>query len=87
MRCAALLKNIHQVMKAEDVLHGAKLFCDLVPVPRDIGSDCGMAVVVECDAVDTTLAMLADVDLNVLALYRIVDDGYEMVFDRRSERG
>ncbi len=85
MSCAALLKNIHQVMKAEDILHKTELYCDLVPVPREISSDCGMAVVIQCDDLDEISSLLAEADINILALYRLCDGNYEMVFDKREE--
>jgi len=40
----ALLHSIHDVMKMEKCLKEAGCWCDLIPVPRAISSDCGMAV-------------------------------------------
>ncbi len=38
--------SIHDVIRAEKVIKEAGIWCDLVPTPREISSDCGMAV--EC---------------------------------------
>ena len=42
--------SIHDVLRAEKVLKAAGLFCDLVPTPRSISSDCGMSI--ECLSAD-----------------------------------
>jgi len=39
-----LFNSIHYVMKAEDLLKDAGIIIDLVPVPREISSDCGMCI-------------------------------------------
>lgn len=41
-----LFNSIHYVMKAEDLLKAAGITIDLVPVPREISSDCGMCIAV-----------------------------------------
>ena len=86
MYCAALLKSIHQVMKAEDLLHGTKLSCDLVPVPREISSDCGMAVVIDCEELAKVREVLEESQIEILALYRVVDSNYELIFDEREKK-
>lgn len=86
MSCAALLKSIHQVMKAEDVLHGTELSCDLVPVPREIASDCGMAVVIECDQIDEVKELLRNAQIEILALFRVKESNYEVIFDKREKK-
>ncbi len=39
-----LFNSIHYVMKAEELLKEAGMTIDLVPVPREISSDCGMCI-------------------------------------------
>jgi len=39
-----LFNSIHYVMKAEELLKDARIIIDLVPVPREISSDCGMCI-------------------------------------------
>ena len=46
-RAAKLLltfQSIHQVLAAEQALKAAGLSPDLVPVPKEISADCGMAI-------------------------------------------
>jgi hypothetical protein len=40
----AIFNNIHQVMKAEKVLKARRLDILLIPVPRSLQSDCGLAI-------------------------------------------
>lgn len=42
--CVAIFHSIHRVMKAEKVLKGAQLEILLIPVPRQLSSDCGLAI-------------------------------------------
>ncbi|WP_303722363.1 DUF3343 domain-containing protein [Malonomonas rubra] len=40
----AIFHSIHRVMKAEKVLKAAGLKILLIPVPRQLSSDCGLAI-------------------------------------------
>lgn len=42
--CVAIFHSIHRVMKAEKVLKQQKLNILLIPVPRQLTSDCGLAI-------------------------------------------
>ena len=44
MTCVIILSSVHRVMRAEKVLKQNGLKVDLVPVPREISSDCGVAI-------------------------------------------
>ena len=44
MKSVLLLESIHQVMRAEKLLKAKGVKIDLIPVPREISSDCGMAI-------------------------------------------
>ncbi len=39
--------SIHYVLKAEKLLKAQGIPLDMVPVPKEISSDCGMALVIE----------------------------------------
>ena len=45
-----VFESVHDVVRAEKTLKKAHIWCDLVPTPREISSDCGMSV--ECHADD-----------------------------------
>lgn len=40
----AVFHSIHRVMKAEKILKGADVSILLIPAPRQISSDCGLAL-------------------------------------------
>jgi len=40
----AVFHSIHRVMKAEKILKGADVAIQLIPAPRQISSDCGLAL-------------------------------------------
>ncbi|HEY6006939.1 MAG TPA: DUF3343 domain-containing protein [Geobacteraceae bacterium] len=40
----AIFNSIHRVLKAEKLLKGARLAMLLIPVPRSLSSDCGLAI-------------------------------------------
>jgi hypothetical protein len=40
----AIFNSVHRVMKAEKLLKGAKLPMLLIPAPRALSSDCGLAI-------------------------------------------
>ena len=47
--CLAIFHSVHRVMKAEKILNGQKLDILLIPVPRQLSADCGMAIRYPCD--------------------------------------
>lgn len=42
--CVAIFNSIHRVMKAEKVLKEGKLSILLIPAPRALHADCGLAI-------------------------------------------
>ncbi|WP_457755511.1 DUF3343 domain-containing protein, partial [Thermodesulfatator indicus] len=44
MKVILLFPSIHYVLKAEKILKKEGVNLDLVPVPKEISSDCGMAL-------------------------------------------
>ena len=47
MKYVFLFESVHRVMRAEKILKGKGIAADLIPVPREINSDCGVAVEVD----------------------------------------
>ena len=46
MKTLLLFRSTHDAIKAERALMSAKIACDVIPVPRTISADCGIAI--EC---------------------------------------
>ncbi len=42
--CVAIFHSVHRVMKAEKVLKGRQLNILMIPAPRQLSADCGMAI-------------------------------------------
>jgi len=56
-------------MKAEKLLKGKGLKVDLIPVPREISSDCGVAVEVDAAIGEKALFLLKEDNITVLECY------------------
>jgi hypothetical protein len=69
MRCILLLGSIHIVMRSEKLLKGEGIEVDLVPVPREVSSDCGVAIDVPLESRKTALALLEKGGISVLACF------------------
>lgn len=75
--CMLLYDSIHDVMRAEKALKQAGLWCDLVPTPRQLSSDCGMAIELECAAAEALLKVLGGPDGG--RVHRAVGDSFEQL--------
>jgi len=65
-----IFSSIHQVLRAEKVLQKADLPFDLIPVPKEVNPDCGLALEVEPDWADEVTAALAAAGLVIEVVYR-----------------
>ena len=57
-------------MKAEKLLKGKGIKIDLIPVPREISSDCGVAVELSEDSESEALSILTENRISILECYR-----------------
>jgi N-acyl-L-homoserine lactone synthetase len=48
-RCIVTFFTVHQALRAEKVLMEAGFKITMIPVPREISSDCGVALAFECE--------------------------------------
>lgn len=74
----AIFHSIHRVMKAEKVLkqHKAKIL--LIPVPRQLTSDCGLAIRMPAEAREMVWELLAAEGLLPAELYRRQQGNYQL---------
>jgi hypothetical protein len=68
--CTALFDSIHDVMAAEKALKRAGVRHDLVPVPRHLGSDCGMAIDFSREDLPRFEAALAQAGIRARSIHR-----------------
>ncbi len=73
----AIFHSIHRVMKAEKVLKSAGADILLIPVPRQLNADCGLAIRYAPQEGDRVAKILRDEGLAPSELYRRVGDDYQ----------
>lgn len=69
MKYVFLFESIHRVMKAEKLLKGKGVKIDLIPVPREINSDCGVAIEVDAGISQKALLCLEEGNIAILECY------------------
>ena len=69
MKYVFLFESVHRVMRAEKILKGKGVSVDLIPVPRQINSDCGVAVEVDAGVGEKALHFLEEGKISVLECY------------------
>lgn len=72
----AIFHSIHRVLKAEKILKLAKVDFLLIPVPRQLTSDCGLALRFSADVKDELLTVLADENLSPVELHQRREGAY-----------
>ncbi len=75
----AIFNNIHRVMKAEKVLKEKRVNFLLIPAPRALKSDCGLAVRYSGTDRVTVEQMLRDAGLAPEEIYRKTGDEFVRV--------
>ncbi len=75
----AIFQSIHRVMKAEKVLKRAKLGILLIPAPRQLTSDCGLAIRYSDAVRPEVLRVLEAENLKPSEIYKKTADGFEKV--------
>ena len=73
-RCYAVLFSIHFVLKAERLLKEQKIVYELAPIPRAIGSSCGMAIEFPCRETQSLKNLLHEADIEIIGLYQRTGD-------------
>ena len=75
-RCALLFESIHQVMAAEARLKAQGIDFDLMPIPTEISSDCGMAVEFECKDKKLVLEAISELTSKCKGVYRLENKAF-----------
>jgi len=78
-----VLYSIHDVMKAEFALKEQGMTYDVIPVPKELSSDCGMALMVSCDDQEAIRDIFKRNNLNIKGAFLKTPDGYEEWTDDR----
>lgn len=64
-----LFPSVHDVVGAERALQKASLWCDLVPTPRDLSSNCGMSLAVRAEDIEAVRALTSRLGLKVDGMF------------------
>lgn len=75
----AIFNSVHRVMKAEKLLKGDKIPMLLIPAPRALTSDCGLAIRYAESDRDTVETLLATSSLNPEEIYQKRDNRFVRV--------
>jgi len=83
MTCVIILSSIHRVMKAEKLLKGRGLKVDLIPVPREISSDCGVALELPSEMGEEALRLMDESRITIHECYRRNGATFEKGMEKR----
>jgi hypothetical protein len=75
MKCVLLFESIHQVMRAEKFLKEKGFPINLIPVPRQISSDCGVAIELPWEDKERVQLQLEECRISILGIYSRDRDG------------
>lgn len=75
----AIFNSVHRVMEAERLLKDKHLKMLLIPAPRALAADCGLAIRYAQDVRGEVEAVLAEAGLLPRELYRKSGENYEKV--------
>lgn len=77
--CVAIFHSIHRVMKAEKVLKEKQLDILLIPVPRTLASDCGLAIRFAADLRAAVERALSEAGLVIVELWLQRDGKFQQM--------
>ncbi len=81
----AVFNSAHQIMKAENILKKCGLAIMLIPAPRVLSTDCGLAIRYNGDINDSVLHALASEKLLPATVYRKESDThYEPIWSNNN---
>ena len=69
MKCVIVFESVHRVMKAEKLLKEKGIKVDVIPVPREISSDCGVAIELSGDSEAEALSILEENRISIAECY------------------
>ena len=76
--CVLLYDSIHDVVRAEKTIKARGIWCDMIPTPRQLSSECGMSLEVRGSDLKSVLLQLQD-DAVAPRIYRVVSGNFKPV--------
>ncbi len=81
----AIFSSIHYVLKAEQLLKGGNISLDVVPVPREISGDCGMAITFAPEKLAEVQGILAAADIAIARIFCREAEGVYREISRKTD--
>jgi hypothetical protein len=78
-KCVALFKSIHEVLKVEEILQKEDIYCDIIPLPRNISKSCGMGVVFICNDLKKIKDKSAENNIEPQYFYRLQEGQFQIM--------
>ena len=75
MKYIFVFESVHRVMRAEKLLKGKGIKIDLIPVPREISSDCGVAIELSAESEEEAFHLLKENKVSILECYTRGQEG------------
>lgn len=76
--CIMLYDSIHDVMHAEKTLKAESIWCDLIPTPRQLSSECGMSLEIRGSDLAAAQESVAG-DAVAPRVYRVVSGNFKQL--------
>lgn len=77
--CVAIFHSIQRVMKAEKQLLARELDILLIPVPRRLSADCGMAIRFSLSSLVAVKDALSQIDMQIAEIWLMRDGEFEQM--------
>jgi len=76
-RWVLLFKSIHHVLSAEKIFKEEGVWHDMIPVPRELSSDCNMAILINIKDVETVKGVLTDARVKPIGVFSPGPTGFK----------
>ena len=77
--CVAIFHSIQRVMKAEKQLLAREQDILLIPVPRRLSADCGMAIRFPLESLASVRSALGQINMQIAELWLMRDGEFEQL--------
>ena len=77
--CVVIFVSLHDVAAAEKALRGQDIWCDMIPTPGELSSNCGMALEVLEEELLLIAEAIGDKDIVYKEIHLEIDTGYREI--------
>ncbi len=77
--CVAIFHSVHRVMKAEKILKQNQLDILLIPVPRELSADCGLAIRFALSLRHEVVGALSGAGLQITEIWLMQEGNFQLL--------